>query len=892
MRSVILAAKFVATLVNGEVPSTNTLHLCQPPERAFESSIGISDRSMLVAFTEYTNKSRCDTSGIEDDQMWDACKTFCKIGGEQKAIPILMGSTIFGFNHDNMYDMCSAIGDVDIRSQALCKKKSNSLDRIMNHTAEFVVAAELVVSEELALRALMNQQAAALAEKLDITKNAEFRYALQNAPRSNKTHLMREKIKEFREGVSQSETAYTFSQALKNLDSVGKQLNKTLAKHLRSTMEYIEDCNKFFVAYGGHGEYLLDICSQGDAQSCLEDEEAEHVGCCCIINPVLLDVTYLIDGIGGAPFFEGSDRVTPPPPPSEAPSDAPSEAHSKCFDDGYAFGEDEQFGELDSSEEVNCWLFSNANEKLVGFDICAAAWQKGHPYITETFSRIRDMEQNRLVDDYSDRMRKEFESYVDNDCANIFGPGGGRQLESFEESHRTSLSHPRNHSQTQYSLFSLSHRRLQNRLGDCEDFDRPHGLSVVLANTAAPHDTWEPEICSDNVRRKKEVLYDIDPEKGPEDDKSYMTQACKAFCEPNGVPILMGNLEYGFNLDEAEEICMPPKGALRYDEEQMRRCRTLSTGFIEIQEKAAQFLEQVNKFTSAKLLFTAKVRRAKDEFYKQLVSEEFRASVGDQKRSHKAEYFKDELHKKKQELLQGEEKKNLTTQSQLLATRMEDLYATLQESLAKLDAFLDECNDLFLAASAKGEFLLDICARQPAVCIDANVAEHVSCCCAFNPVLFLGEPDYQVMKGRTDGQQRQLGAKEEFMMSSISHITLMTLCPSSWTNAKDYVAKSFWEAAKLGQEYGLIFAGEQEEKSESYGSNYCPFPLPPPPAPGEAETSSPLDSGYVTSSLSDLSSASPDGDDASESEQARSDGSRDACWFILALLSIENMLLE
>merc|ERR1719487_611908 len=82
------------------------------------------------------------------------------------------------------------------------------------------------------------------------------------------------------------------------LNEEGDQLKKVVADNLQMTLEYFENCNKFFVAHGAEDEVLLDICPQGSTE-CIESEYGEHVGCCCAINPITIPTgsSYRIDGI-------------------------------------------------------------------------------------------------------------------------------------------------------------------------------------------------------------------------------------------------------------------------------------------------------------------------------------------------------------------------------------------------------------------------------------------------------------------------------------------------------------------------------------------------------------------------------------------------------------------
>merc|ERR1711904_713321 len=102
------------------------------------------------------------------------------------------------------------------------------------------------------------------------------------------------------------------------------------------------------------------------------------------------------------------------------------------------------------------------------------------------------------------------------------------------------------------------------------------------------------------------------------------------------------------------------------------------------------------------------------------------------------------------------------------ADEVEELYVRgnallkeLDKSLPNLDAFNEQCNEIFAAPSnqqsdGEPEFLFDICAQGSAACIDKSFSEHVACCCGYNPATQLGgEQDYRI-GGSRNFKRRQL----------------------------------------------------------------------------------------------------------------------------------------
>ena len=93
---------------------------------------------------------------------------------------------------------------------------------------------------------------------------------------------------------------------------------KLAAGNLRTVLDekteliarFLDECNELYVGTGPSGEYLLDICAQGNIE-CLENEQfGEHVTCCCGYHPATaygeVISSQLIDGIAS---FDAPARV-------------------------------------------------------------------------------------------------------------------------------------------------------------------------------------------------------------------------------------------------------------------------------------------------------------------------------------------------------------------------------------------------------------------------------------------------------------------------------------------------------------------------------------------------------------------------------------------------------
>merc|ERR1719387_1797582 len=99
-------------------------------------------------------------------------------------------------------------------------------------------------------------------------------------------------------------------------------------------------------------------------------------------------------------------------------------------------------------------------------------------------------------------------------------------------------------------------------LAQCAGTDSPRlpGLKTVL------RDGWEATTCEFH----KAVTIDTD----------YAADLCSKFCEPLGVPVLLGTAAYGFDLEQIDEIV---RDVFEYNESKSIQCRGWASGFFDIQ---------------------------------------------------------------------------------------------------------------------------------------------------------------------------------------------------------------------------------------------------------------------------------------------------------------------
>jgi uncharacterized membrane protein YfbV (UPF0208 family) len=320
---------------------------------------------------------------------------------------------------------------------------------------------------------------------------------------------------------------------------------------------------------------------------------------------------------------------------------------------------------------------------------------------------------------------------------------------------------------------------------------------------------------------------------------------CSKFCEPLGVPLLLGTASYGFNFEQIDEII---QSVLEYNETRITQCRGWASGFFDIQDSASKFIEELNVFTGAQQLYAAAILKAVADLRAEVQHVEF---VNKMKRTSihkKALTFKKKLTEGMDSLEQGAEKEKFKEKADLLEAAVNQLATTVQASLDGVSKFWEECNGLYLATSPEKEYLLDICEQgsgDEIDCIEIDGTAHLSCVCAYNPVILLGleskTHSQDIMLGKNDG--RRLSDQD---MLKRAYANSKAVCPESWTNAQPEVTAMYQDIRAFGQE--SLFLDYDADMTTAYGEDYCGFPeeLPPSSSPTPGPTWAPGWSLFVS----------------------------------------------
>ena len=243
-------------------------------------------------------------------------------------------------------------------------------------------------------------------------------------------------------------------------------------------------------------------------------------------------------------------------------------------------------------------------------DVCAEAHQAAESDTAAARSRIDALGQQHIYEAYDAAMTEKYPEYTQH-CGSrrLSAIGGERGVdeeghaekalpsESFFEPRPTLHEHAR-----EATIDPSPGRQLgAAELAQCAGTDSPRiGLKTVL------RDGWEATTCEFH----KDVTIDTD----------YAAGLCSKFCEPLGVPVLLGTISYGFDLEQIDEII---NLTLTYDEAKMSQCREYARGFADVQDIASKFIEELNVFTAAQQLYSASILTAVTELQAEFQDEEF-----------------------------------------------------------------------------------------------------------------------------------------------------------------------------------------------------------------------------------------------------------------------------
>mmetsp|Transcript_14534 Transcript_14534/g.25555 ORF Transcript_14534/g.25555 Transcript_14534/m.25555 type:complete len:890 (+) Transcript_14534:85-2754(+) len=777
------------------------------------------DGSISVNVPAQVKRDLCGDQdpAVTNDKMQDQCSAFCAIGGLPLGLPLLMGSESFGFNKDQMEDIClNTKGDSFLEhDRALyneCKEKSFALRQIEEKAADFVAYVDILKLEILWWRTAAQEKSRSLQTEL---ASPTFKKEMRAA--TNKTASLKAAIdrSEWKVHVSTNVGSGDLERAVDKVAQGGESLRATVNTQVVIYEEFLRDCNKLFTAEDQNKYFMLDICAQGN-EECIEVPEAIHVGCCCGVNPLALELTHHIDG------------------------KMPTRRLTDWLVDGTGVSDEDQ--------------------GIDDFSICAESKKRSSAGIAAATARLQSMSHgSEALQQYNIDLQEAHPEYT-SQC------GSGRSLRRLGED-QTGIEKGADRGTTnnktstgERTAHPASARKLQT------------GTKLQCNPTSSK--TEDGDLLVEFTDRTRLGLCQFDPTV----TEAQMQQQCDAFCEPHGVPITMGTEEFGFDLSQMESIILSPRGGLlTHDTAELEQCMSDRNAFREILVRTASFIEKLDVFLAAKMFYTGQTQAAVEDLKRYVQTAEFARNMAEA--PNKLKTFKDALESQvaaKMNAHNSAAQTKLEAGKEGLKAALSNLDSTLTQELPKLQRFLKICNKLYVAVGPRQEYLLDICAQESTACIEETDSRthsvgHVGCSCGFNPVTTIGFTDVEYPIAGVAGvdsrrlQLQDITAEVKKTSDLLAPVNYpdddqIDICGTAWEAARFEVARINQETQALGQ--AAVLDDYERRMAVAYGNEYCSYAfvqLPPPTAPPTARPTAHPTTSTSTLTLDDLEDGLADG---------------------------------
>lgn len=258
---------------------------CNPPSSPTNADVTGID----VEFWDHTEQALCkniEEPGIgemSNDRLAELCAGFCS----PDSIPLLLGTTSFGFSQAQMDEVClrpDPAGDLyDAETINRCHLDASIFTRLQDTTAAFAQKLQILDASRLRFQAYARTAQEAL--KTTILENAET--TVDNERADLKLAALEGLIRTGLSDIIGGNSAR--SQLLRDAREVNEtafELRAELAQAIPGLESFLENCNFLTTGVGPSSEYMLDMCSQ-TSMECIESEQGRHVGCCCGYNPII-----------------------------------------------------------------------------------------------------------------------------------------------------------------------------------------------------------------------------------------------------------------------------------------------------------------------------------------------------------------------------------------------------------------------------------------------------------------------------------------------------------------------------------------------------------------------------------------------------------------------------
>jgi len=301
---------------------------CTPPTQSTDPNI---TTPLTVPFWEHTQQALCkdiqepDPVGeMTNDRLASLCASFCA----PDSIPLVLGTTSFGFTQAQMDSVClqpdRAGASYDATRIDQCHEDASIFTRLQDTTAAFATSLQVLEVSKLRFQAYANNA----KENLKDVIEADAQTTLDNAAPSLKLSALQDLIRTALGDILGGSVAKRDLQAdAAAVATAATALREELNVAIPGLRNFLDNCNFLTTGVGPSNEYLLDLCSQ-TSQECIDAEEGTHAGCCCGYNPI---ITLGTPGVAaGTPTITGMDAdifasSAPPPPPPTPPPPPPAD---------------------------------------------------------------------------------------------------------------------------------------------------------------------------------------------------------------------------------------------------------------------------------------------------------------------------------------------------------------------------------------------------------------------------------------------------------------------------------------------------------------------------------------------------------------------------------------
>mmetsp|Transcript_838 Transcript_838/g.3415 ORF Transcript_838/g.3415 Transcript_838/m.3415 type:complete len:780 (-) Transcript_838:205-2544(-) len=258
---------------------------CNPQESTVEI-----DKRVVTAFWKKTEADFCDTMKklppnqgelMDTRGLADVCREFC--GAD--TVPLLIGSTGFGFNQTEMDSVCLKGSDIlsgNLTAVDDCHADAGALQDVLVRTAHLIAKLNVLEAQKLKFQAAVNGQ----VKIMQATIKQKGPQRLKEAAKGDKINAMLDVLVEAASSSSLTAHKLDLHVASQAVRDSGVELKKVLTQSISKIKSMVSRCNSLFTAVGPSSEYLLDICSQ-TSKKCLDAPTGSHVGCCCGYTPLV-----------------------------------------------------------------------------------------------------------------------------------------------------------------------------------------------------------------------------------------------------------------------------------------------------------------------------------------------------------------------------------------------------------------------------------------------------------------------------------------------------------------------------------------------------------------------------------------------------------------------------